>query len=233
MNKSNYFRLTWGYKLLIFVFVSCIAFLLIDTAYADHCKQNPFNAADCMRSKGFRQTITITLVALGTGPVLVNNALNTLGGNGADQEAAKKMIEDFINRFTPLTSQTTTKTTKTTTPTGAPKIGVVPKPPVITPAPRWKGPFKDEIIGPEKNVDKLLEDLSVLDDIQNLDPDDLDRQAKLDDILKKANAKDPNRRIKAINFDWKTDNKGNILRDKNGKPVMDDIVVPQLPQNHR
>ncbi|MCJ7831655.1 MAG: hypothetical protein MUP86_03965 [Dehalococcoidia bacterium] len=40
-------------------------------AFADDCDTDPFNAADCMRTGGFRQTLTILSALLGISPIVL------------------------------------------------------------------------------------------------------------------------------------------------------------------
>lgn len=61
--------------LLINLVVIVIAASLPTTAYADDCLEDPLNAADCMRTGGYRQVLVVTFASLPTISVIIPNLL--------------------------------------------------------------------------------------------------------------------------------------------------------------
>jgi len=71
------------YLLIASLFVLFASIWLPSTAYADDCTRDPLNAADCMRTGGFRQGITTILgVAATTGVILTNTIGGIIAGGG-------------------------------------------------------------------------------------------------------------------------------------------------------
>ena len=100
------------------------------------------------------------------------------------------------------------------------KGGTAPQPSTTSapPKPRYAGPIVDKIKDGKK-AKKLLKDLKVLQKIEALDPNDPDYWENLDKILDQA--KDSDRRVKAIAYTHKTDGKGN----KTPGIVEDSLVI--------
>ena len=100
------------------------------------------------------------------------------------------------------------------------KGGTAPQPPTTSapPKPRYAGPIVDKIKDGEK-AKELLKDLKVLRKIEALDPNDPNYWENLDKILDQA--KDSDRRVKAITYTHKTDGKGN----KTPGIVEDSLVI--------
>ena len=61
---------------LIFWLVLMMALLAPSPAYADDCLTDPLNAADCMRTGGFRQGITVVIGGAATAGVIISNILS-------------------------------------------------------------------------------------------------------------------------------------------------------------
>jgi hypothetical protein len=61
--------------------IVALALVLATPVYADDCLSNPFNAADCMRTPGFRQG---TAVVVSVAATLTTVLVNVLGGWGAN-----------------------------------------------------------------------------------------------------------------------------------------------------
>ena len=55
--------------------VILVALSLPTTVYADDCLKDPFNAADCMRTGGYRQALVVTFATLPTISVIIPNLL--------------------------------------------------------------------------------------------------------------------------------------------------------------
>ena len=87
------------------------------------------------------------------------------------------------------------------------KGGTAPQPSTTSapPKPRYAGPIVDKIKDGER-AKRLLKDLKVLQKIEALDPNDPDYWENLDKIIDQA--KDSDRRVKAIAYTHKTDSKG-------------------------
>lgn len=61
--------------LVVNIFVIFMALVLPTTVYADDCLRDPLNAADCMRTRGYRQTLVIIFSTLPTLSVIIPNLL--------------------------------------------------------------------------------------------------------------------------------------------------------------
>jgi hypothetical protein len=57
-----------------------ITLFLPEPAYADDCARDPLNAADCMRTGGFRQGITVVVGGAATAGVVLSNILTSTAG---------------------------------------------------------------------------------------------------------------------------------------------------------
>jgi hypothetical protein len=64
-------------RLILFSFLLVSIALMIPTmtAFADDCLRDPLNAADCLRTPGFRQVITIGIGIAGTAGVVIQNVI--------------------------------------------------------------------------------------------------------------------------------------------------------------
>ncbi len=60
--------------------VLALTLFLPEPAYADDCARDPLNAADCMRTGGFRQGITMVVGGAATAGVVLSNILTSTAG---------------------------------------------------------------------------------------------------------------------------------------------------------
>jgi hypothetical protein len=210
------------YFLLVGFFVIIVAFLLPGPAYADNCTDDPLNAADCMRTPGFREAITLILISLGIAPVVIADVLQSLSGGSTLNDALNKSGVKITNRVRNALQSSKVKQVMGQT---APTTSTAPG----TPAPRWSGPIKDRIFDRDKAVKilkqfKMPDGSTVWEAVKNLDPNSDDYWQKVDDLLK--HAKDNNRRVKAITIKHKEDKNKNRLKGvENDKEVV--IVIEQ------
>jgi len=82
------FLYRYQFALLVMALLLLVMFFAPHTVYADHCLEDPLNAADCMRTPGFRPAINILANLLGMVPTML-----------AAQLAARGLHGDFINRL--------------------------------------------------------------------------------------------------------------------------------------
>ncbi len=77
-------------RLIIFTYLLVSIALMIPTmiVFADDCKRDLLNAADCLRTPGTRQVITTGIGIAGTGGVVIQNVLN--GGKTETEETEEK-----------------------------------------------------------------------------------------------------------------------------------------------
>ena len=60
--------------------IFALALFIPEPAYADDCARDPLNAADCMRTGGFRQGITMVVGGAATAGVVLSNILTSTAG---------------------------------------------------------------------------------------------------------------------------------------------------------
>jgi len=210
--------------LFVILLVILAALLLPGSAFADNCIEDPLNAADCMRTPGFREAITLILISLGIAPVVIAGILQSLSGGNTLNDALNKSGVKLTNQVRNALQSSNVKQTMQGSPaTTSSAPG--------TQAPRWAGPIKDRIYDRKKAVDilkqfKMPDGSTVWEAVKNLDPNSDDYWDKVDDLLK--HAKDSNRRVKGITIKHKEDKNENRV-----KGVEDDkevVIVIEEPE---
>jgi hypothetical protein len=79
--RESCLRFLRAFSLMCWLVLAVILFMPT-SAYADDCTRDPLNAADCMRTGGFRQGITVVIGGAATAGVVVSNVISA-GATGA------------------------------------------------------------------------------------------------------------------------------------------------------
>jgi hypothetical protein len=197
----------WFYLLWLTLLLLMAVALTPSSAWADDCSRDPTNLQDCMRTGGFRQVLTIIAVLLGQTPVWVAQRMGV----------TPEEINRLINRdgWAPEWERI-----KLIDWWRSGRGGPLPKFPDLSGEILSPGRTSVERIYDGKRAKKILRNLNILKDLRRLDPNDPQKQQKLEMMTHNVKA---HRRVKAIAFDWKW------VPGPDGKPVQvvdtDNVVI--------
>jgi hypothetical protein len=212
MNKHR-LRRSRGWWVLDGLYVLSLALLLLlalaagpSSVWADDCRDDLTNLQDCMRTGTFREIITIIAVFTGFTPVYIAQRL------GVTPEEIDVLINrDWWSPETELADAIRWITGRSSKP---PEFRDLPGE-ILEP-----GRTSVDRIYDGQKAKRILRDLDILNDLRRLDPNDPQKQQKLEMMTYKVKG---HRRVKSIAFDWKW------VRGPGGDPVQvvdtDNVVI--------
>lgn len=84
----------------IWLFACSLTFIFAllpqSVAHADHCPEEPWNLADCLRTPGYREWYVTVLITLGVTPTLISQILAEASKTSLTDEDVNKFIRDQI-----------------------------------------------------------------------------------------------------------------------------------------